>query len=362
MKILMMTPWNAPCGVSIHAELVGREWVRMGHELKVLAPFEEARIVPTAPDEPYVTRCYTVDRSLAKGEKILKLDPGPFLTAEYEIFVLQGLEIMPFQELAKIWPQIKRKSKTILVIHEGYILPPEYYVFDWDAVVCFDERYKKEFSKVFPPEKIHIIPYPCHPPTPGSKVEARKKLGLPQRKKIILSYGIVIQQHFPVLSSLKELKANWDFTYLLLPAERTAAELVNKVKAEYNFIEVREGARSLEELYTYLHASDALLLHKHSPNLVVSSSVYLCLGSGCPIIISEGRYTEDLGEEVLKFKDFAELKELLAQVFMGRRPEQKAVEKFLREKSVSRVASLFLELFSILYPPRFIGQKVEVVG
>lgn len=40
MKIVMMTRWNIPCGVSLHAELIGREWVKMGHDLRVLAPVE----------------------------------------------------------------------------------------------------------------------------------------------------------------------------------------------------------------------------------------------------------------------------------------------------------------------------------
>ena len=40
MKIAMMSRWNIPCGVSLHAELVGRAWVEMGHDLQVLAPVE----------------------------------------------------------------------------------------------------------------------------------------------------------------------------------------------------------------------------------------------------------------------------------------------------------------------------------
>ncbi len=38
MKIALMSRWNTSCGVSIHAELVGREWIRMSHNLIVFAP------------------------------------------------------------------------------------------------------------------------------------------------------------------------------------------------------------------------------------------------------------------------------------------------------------------------------------
>jgi hypothetical protein len=51
MKISMMTNWNVSCGVSTHAEAVGREWVRMGHQLKVFAPYHTIR---TNKDEDYV--------------------------------------------------------------------------------------------------------------------------------------------------------------------------------------------------------------------------------------------------------------------------------------------------------------------
>ena len=37
MKIGMMCLWNAANGPSIHAELVGRAWVKSGHQLKVFS-------------------------------------------------------------------------------------------------------------------------------------------------------------------------------------------------------------------------------------------------------------------------------------------------------------------------------------
>jgi len=67
MKIAMMTPWNTSCGVAMHAKLIGREWVRMVPELNVLAPTEKETQPVTNTDEPYVTRCYTMDVSSSKG-------------------------------------------------------------------------------------------------------------------------------------------------------------------------------------------------------------------------------------------------------------------------------------------------------
>lgn len=349
MKIAMMSPWNVACGVAVHAELVGREWVKMGHELKLLAPIEKETQPVTAKDETYVTRCYTMDREFIKGIlKPLSLDPKPFLESDYDFFVVQNLELMPMAELLKIWPQVKAKAKTILVIHEGYLPPyPEFYQFDFDAIVCFDERYQKKLIRKFPPDKIHIIPYPCYPLELGDKREARERLSLPQDKKIVFSYGIVIQQHFPTLLPLEELSREYPLVYLILAAEGMSG-IVDKAQDRYSFIEAREGGVTVGDLYDYLHAADALLLYKQSPDIVVPSTVYLCLGSGCPIVISEGRYTESLGEEVFKYGDFDELKEKLSWVLKGGRPDRQKVDEFLAQHSVQKVASQFIDLFKAL--------------
>lgn len=176
---------------------------------------------------------------------------------------------------------------------------------------------------------------------------AKVELGLPQDKKIVFSYGIVIHQHFPTLLPLEELSREYPLLYLVLAAEGRS-EILDKAQDRYSFIQIREEGRTVDELYTYLHAADALLLYKQSPNIVVPSTVYLCLGSGCPIVISEGRYTESLGEEVFIYRDFDELKDVLAQVFEGKKPDQKAVEKFVAAKSAKRVAQEFIELFESL--------------
>lgn len=140
MRIKMMSRWNASCGVSIHAELVGRAWVEMGHDLKVLAPIENKP--KTDVDELYVSRCYEL------GKKEPFFDPEPFLEGDFDIFVVQNLEIMPMKKLLEIYPLIRKKAKTVLVVHEGGPpTDPYFYKFDWDAVVCFDERYKLFLKK-----------------------------------------------------------------------------------------------------------------------------------------------------------------------------------------------------------------------
>ncbi len=353
MKIVMMTPWNTSCGVAMHAEMIGREWVRAGHELKVLAPVEKETQPVTGIDEPYVTRCYTMDREFIKGIlKPLTLDPKPFLELDYDVFIMQNLELMPMAQLLQLWPKIKEKAATVLVIHEGYLPPyPEFYAFDWDAIVCFDQRYVAMFGRKFPQERIHVIPYPCHPWQPGQKEAARIALGLPPDRKVVLSYGIAIHQHFVALPVLEELSRIYDLMYLVLPAEGKS-DIVASAQARYSFMEVREIAPTVAELYTYLHAVDALLLYKQSPNIVVCSTVYLCAGSGCPIVISDGRYTEAQGNEVLKYRDFDELKEILRNIFEGRTVDEEAAKAFVHNHEAARVAQQFIALAGSLLTAR----------
>lgn len=268
------------------------------------------------------------------------------------MFVVQNLELMPMPELLEIYPQIRGKAKMVLVVREGGPpKDPDFYKFKWDAIVCFDQRYVALFGRKLPQEKVHIIPYPCHPWQPGQKGAARIRLELPLDKKVVLSYGIAIHQHFVTLSALEELSHTYNLMYLVLPAEGKT-DIVAKAQARYSFMEVREMAPTVDELYMYLHAADALLLYKQSPNIVVSSTVYLCAGSGCPIVVSEGRYTEALGEEVLKYCDFDELKDILSDVFEGRAMIEEPVKAFVHSHEAPRVAQQFLDLAKSLQMAR----------
>ena len=136
MNITMMSAWNTDSGVSVHAELIGREWVRMGHRLHLFSfftsDFHGTAIV--GEDEDYVVRCFTTSSCRERY-----LDPRPILGSDYEIFIAQDLGMLPKDELANIFHHIRRKASTITVIHDsGPSSDPSFYQFDWDRIVCFD--------------------------------------------------------------------------------------------------------------------------------------------------------------------------------------------------------------------------------
>lgn len=345
MKITMMSRWNIPCGVSTHAELLGRALVEMGHNLKVLAPVEYEDYL-TCEDEPYVFRCYR----LPKRREGFFFDPKPFLEDDCEVFVTQNLEILPMEDLLKIYPRIKKRSKTVFVVHEGK--PPKdpiFYRFDWDAIVCFDERYRGFLCKIYPEDKLHIIPFPCHPILLGDKKEARIRLNLPLDKRIIFNYGIGVYRHLHLLPTIERVNRRYPLILLTLTHIQEWFDLFDTMRTRYEFIELRKGRLSVNMLYTYLHACDCLLIHKDSAEaVVVPSTAYLCLGAGRPILAYDTNFFASFDKEVLKYSS---LQEALEDVFEERENVNsvlKRAQEFVRRNSSVEVAKKFIRLFESL--------------
>ena len=293
MKIGLMSLWNAANGPSIHAELVGREWVKMGHKLTVFSSIEHPDARPTNQvDEEYVIRHFSVDK-VVPITRSYYFDPTPLIETDYEIFVAENVERLPTFELYQLFPKIKSKSKTIMVVHEGG--PPKdpfYYLFDWDAIVCFDERYVDFIKSFFPENRIHIIEYPYHPYTPGDKSRARKELGLGVDEKIVFSYGFHPRTILKVISALDQLSKRYNLRYVIVINPASNYDELLNIKEDYPFVDIRITALPLDMLYKYIHASDAVLFYRESSRYkaVLSSSICLTLGAGRPILFNESTF------------------------------------------------------------------------
>jgi hypothetical protein len=349
MKIGMMGGWNTDSGASFLSELIGRPWVEEGHDLTVFTFYDYAfhGTQITGVDEKYVIRCFTVS-----GYTPNKLNPVPFLTTDYDIFVVQDLGMLPKDLLGKIFHRIKKKAKTVNVIHDGkFSEDPAFYQFDWDAIVCFDERYKSFLVKVYDPDIIHIIPYPCYPTAKGDKGEARKKLRLPPDKKIVFGFGPAAKTTIEVVHSIAELSRDYPILLLVTTKDKTGIQEFRKLQKQGIMeIDLREEAPDIKRLYDYLHASDALIFNKKSTShVVVSSTVLQCLGSGCPIVARDSNYVEYLDKEVMKYSSEEELKKKLCAIF-DESEEYKitmnAAEEYVKKKSTQ--AKLYIALFSTL--------------
>jgi len=346
MKIAMMSAWNEDSGVSIHAELIGREWVKAGHDLKVFSffthDFHGTAIV--GDDEDYVVRCFTTS-----GSKDPYLDPRPILEADFEIFVTQDLGMIPKDPLGKIFHHIQRRAATLTVIHDnGPSADPSFYQFDWDRIVCFDRRYEEFLKRYYPKEKISLIPFPCMPIHRGDKEAARRKLGLPQDKKIILIFGQRLKDHLPVIPLIREVAT--DFPCMLLVVSQKDLGVLTGIEMEE--MEMRQESPPIDRLYDYLHASDVLIIHRSSCNgAVVSSTAYQCLGSGCPILASNTNFFETMEDVVVTYSDLEEFKVKLKDLLTEGekyRASQSALQSFLRLNSAEAVARQYIDLFEIM--------------
>ncbi|HID32879.1 MAG TPA: hypothetical protein EYP24_05825, partial [bacterium (Candidatus Stahlbacteria)] len=279
MKIGLMGGWNTDSGASFHSEMIGRSWVKDGHEVTIFTFFRESfhGTQITGSDEDYVIRCFTTSRA-----ETVRLNPVPFLTKRYDVFVIEDLGMLPKDHLGKIFNRIRRRAKTVNIIHDGRLSDdPSFYQFDWDAIVCFDERYMRFLTTAYEPEKIQIIPYPCHERLILDKIVVRKELSLPQDQKIAFTFG---PSSYYTLDLIPALFARKDLSLLVVTKFDKSLEEFRRLREKYPII-IRDDAPDLNLLYKYLNASDLLIFNKPSADwVVVSSTVFQCLGSGCPIL------------------------------------------------------------------------------
>ena len=341
-RIAMMAAWNTDSGVAIHAEPIGKEWINMGYELKVFTflknDYHGEEI--TSEDEDYVIRCF----GISTGTNFL--DPRPIITADYDFFVIEDLGMLPKEKLAPIFPIIKRKAKTIHIVHDtAPSSEPAFYNFDWDAVIYFDTRQEKFLKSIYG-DIAHYIPFPCFPLRRGNKAEARKKLGLPLKQKIVIVF--CRRGYLPYLPELAapDLK---DVLFLILTNR--------DINERYAQTEIRKEEFFSHSLFDdYLFAADAIMLHKISASPqeigILSSTIFQCLGAGCPILAPRiSDFIWPFQKEILRYSDRNELRTELLNVFnKGKKYKdtKTSAKKFVSERSPKRIAKQFIDLFHSL--------------
>jgi glycosyltransferase involved in cell wall biosynthesis len=342
MRIGMMSAWNTDSGVALHAEPVGKAWREMGHELAVFSFIKEDFHGEgfTGEDEDYVIRCFGTRRTDF-------LDPRPILTKSFDIFVVQDLNMLPVENLAKIFPLIQKRAKTVHIVHEN-ALPEEagFYQFGWDGVVYFCRR-QSFLKEVYPQAK--LIHFPCFAVRRKEKLEARKRLELPLDKKIV--YEFCQRGYRPFLRELPEELKGKAALLIVIPPDY---ELLEEESPPPWMIIRREKTLSHDRFDDYLFASDAVILHKFQSRYraVVSSTAFQALGTGCPILVpGQSDFFFPLKDEVIRYEDTEDLKETLVDLLEDgeryRALEVKAGE-FAKGNSPRKIAEEHIKLFRSL--------------
>jgi hypothetical protein len=337
MKIAVMTSWNDETGASLHSRALVRAWIEQGHKVTVFSYLKEdcPECNFIGRDERFVIRCY--------GDNFI--DPRPILTTEFDIFVVEDLRTLPREQLAKLFPLIKARARTVHIVHEDR-LPKEtwFYQFLWDKVIYFDER-QRFLKDVYP--DADFIPFPCFPVRRDDKVESRKRLGLPLDKNII--YNFCQRGYYPYLrymcTGLME-KA------VLLFVTPPGFEMVEKEATPLWMIVREEGALSDERFDEYLFASDAVIFHKYQDRFkrYLSSVIYQAIGAGCPIFIpQQSEYFQTFKDEVVHYNDTEDMCGKLTTFFEDEtlvNMTLEAAEVFTRMRSAEKIAEIYIDLFT----------------
>ncbi len=346
MKICIMTAWNLDSGPFIHASAIVRELIKMGHKVTILSFMKESfhGTAFIGRDEPFVKRCF----STCNAEPNI-LDIEPIIEDDYDVFMVEDLGMMPMDLLYKVFPVIKRKAVTINMVHDKKpSFKHSYYQFKWDAVVCVDKRFRDFLKKIYPPDTIHIIPHPINALKKGDKARARKKMKLPPDKKILFTFGQRLRFFKEILPAIKRIPKKYPLAVLVV-SNKDTGYLKNIKNPEIILHEKRPG---LAAIYDYLHASDALILHRQGlGGAVYSSSTFHCLGAGCPIVASDVDLFYPFRKEVFKYRNQAQFRKNIIDIFEETPPyisTMKAAEKLINKNSPELITKQFLELFKSL--------------
>ncbi|MEF9425713.1 MAG: glycosyltransferase [Candidatus Mariimomonas ferrooxydans] len=343
MRIAMMSAWNTDSGVAVHAQPIGRAWIKMGHKLTVFSFIwnDSHGAGFTGKDEDYVIRCFGTQ------EHTNFLDPRPLLTKEFDIFIVQDLRMLPVEKLAKIFHVIKQRAKTIHIVHENK-LPEEawFYLFDWDKVIYFDQR-QDFLKKVYP--NAQFIPFPCAGIRKVDKIEARKRLGLPLDKKIIYSF---CQRGYDAY--LRDLPQKIKDKAVLLHVISKGYQMLEERSCPEWMIIRKEDTLSRERFDDYLFASDVAIFHKFQKksrlHAVVSSTVFQALGCGCPVFVpGQSDFFHPFKDEVIRYGDIEELNKKLLELLEDEEKYQgvvKQAEEFVLKNSPERIAERYIGLFT----------------
>ena len=337
MKIAVMTSWNDETGAAVHAKALVNAWLEMGHKVTVFSflreEFGEDKF--TGKDESYVIRCY--------GKN--SLDPRPILTSEFDIFVVEDLRALPVEQLAKIFPMIKERARTVHIVHENKLPKGAwFYQLPWDKVVYFDER--QDFLKDVYPDADYI-PFPCFPIRHGDKYESRKRLGLPMDKKIIFTF--CQREYRPYLRYLcEELKTKAILLFVIYPGY----EMLEKELAPPWMIVREEGALSDERFDEYLFASDVVIFHKYHvkyPRLV-AATIFQAIGADCPIFIpQQSEYFQPLEDEMVYYSDTEDLCRKLIAFCEDEEIAKRVIEAeevYAHIRSAKKIAEIYIDVFT----------------
>jgi|GEM_PF-191161 predicted GH43/DUF377 family glycosyl hydrolase len=387
-KIAVMGSWNTDGGVSRHATPIV-EWLRdHGYHVRVFTHYREAphgRPLDVE-DEWFVTRCYATAGREVEG--LPPLDPEPLIKAIEEeginLLLLEDLGMLPCEQILKILPDIKSRGVKVALLNHDNKPKPKDHIF-WkcieliDAVIDFLPEQDEFMSEFCPRDKIYLSDFPCYPVIEMDAKEARRRLGLPEDKRIIITFGEY--DFIAPFKVLDELRKDDPSIYLiaLVYDEEEKEELKERLRIlgfERGYDDIRVENSSWMRRAEYVAASNVVVLDKgekvEGEGAVLSSTCFQVIGWGTPIIARENKFFAPFKGEVLKYRDDEGEREAIRLALNDIPLRERLLLKargFAYRNSPGRVATKIVKVFEDIlekpfrYPPceklrRFPGNPI----
>jgi len=339
LRIGIISRWKATCGISLHAELIANEFMKMSHEIVVFAPKLESanrwrHHVVIGKDEPFVIRCYEEN---APNGKEGKFDPNYVLSQHIDYLIVESYPCLPHRDVERIVRKLNTVS--VAVVHEqrktefSYSNPNIF-----DAIAVFDERFAKE---VVCNGNTVIVPYPCHPIVKGSRKFAEDNL------KFFTFGRQPAEEYVDFIKALDWLSNRYDFEYLVVRSNHL-------LPFERSYLVQMQRKLSLDEVYKYLHSSDIHLIPKaQTDGCVVSSTLCQCLGALTPTVVPNTRHFEMLPsidgfKPAVVYDGVEDLKSKLIRLIEDeefRRGIIRSAERFVETNRCDKIAKEFMKLY-----------------
>jgi len=348
MRIGLLGRWNATCGVSLHAELVGRELLKRGHKLTVFAPLPESagrwwhhRLIRE--DEGFVRRVYT---ELSPEGEEGHLEPDAVLREDPDLLLVESYEKLPYRDVEQLVVRLREKGvPSLAVIHESR--PEDLGYRDLSAfatVLVFDRRYVVEvLGEKAEGVRLEVLPYPCLPVREGKRAFGE------DGRVVFFSFGRQpAEEYREYISVLRRLRK--DYPRIVYRVVRAAEPL----GVGESWILEERRLLDTEEIYSLLHSSDVHLLPKgRTGRVVVSSTLYQTLGSLCVTVAPLSRFFETLpqGEDapLILYRDEEDLESRLRTLMESpalRERIRENARRFVEANSVGRVVDRLEEILN----------------
>ena len=341
--------WNATCGVSMHAELIAMEFLDMGYNLKVFAPYVHSASkwwhhkIVREEEEKFVIRCY--DELEPKTMSGGRVDEGKILSEDLDYLIVESYASIPYKSVEHLVKKLRKRGTVVVaVIHEGSRKDIRYSnLCIFDALVVFDERYINEVVYDYS-HLAKIIPYPCHPVRKGNRKFAEDIL-------TFFTFGRQpAQEYGDYIKALDVLSLRYSFIYRVIRSNGLLPFSKPWLKQERKRLDNTE-------VYRYLHSSDIHLIPKgQTKYVVVSSTLCQCLGALIPTVVPDTRHFEVLPEydgvkPAVVYSDVEDLKEKLIRLVEDeefRKNVVNSAERYVEENRSDKIARKFVKLFKEL--------------